>query len=133
MIQSYSYDEVHGLHGGAGLDSLSRSALGVGFWGELVEALDGAVGDSGQGGGEIFSHRQGESAAGFDDGEDSRELRGRSPDLRWQVRQARARPLLDSMRNWMQESLSSVTAIRPGRHAYRTQDLLANSIFSIKR
>ncbi len=38
-----------------------------------------------------------------------REIRGRSPDLRQQVRQARARPLLDSMRNWMQQSLASLS------------------------
>jgi transposase len=38
-----------------------------------------------------------------------REIRGRSPDLRQQVRQARARPLLDSMRNWMQQSLTSLS------------------------
>jgi transposase len=38
-----------------------------------------------------------------------REIRGRSPDLRQQVRRARARPLLDSMRIWMQQSLASLS------------------------
>lgn len=38
-----------------------------------------------------------------------REIRGRSPDLRQQVRQARARPLLDSMQQWMQQSLASLS------------------------
>jgi transposase len=38
-----------------------------------------------------------------------REIRGRSPDLRQQVRQARARPLLDSMHAWMQHSLTRLS------------------------
>lgn len=38
-----------------------------------------------------------------------REIRGRSPDLRKQVRQARARPLLDSMHAWMQHSLTRLS------------------------
>ncbi len=38
-----------------------------------------------------------------------REIRGRSPDLRQQVRQARAKPLVDSMRQWMQQSLASLS------------------------
>jgi transposase len=38
-----------------------------------------------------------------------REIRGRSPDLRRQARQARAKPLLASMRNWMQQSLASLS------------------------
>jgi transposase len=38
-----------------------------------------------------------------------REIRGRSPDLRRQARQARARPLLDSLRNWMLQSLASLS------------------------
>jgi transposase len=38
-----------------------------------------------------------------------REIRGRSPDLRRQVRESRARPLLDSMQKWMQHSLSQLS------------------------
>lgn len=38
-----------------------------------------------------------------------REIRGRSPDLRRQVRQSRARPLLDAMKTWMQHSLSQLS------------------------
>jgi transposase len=38
-----------------------------------------------------------------------REIRGRSPDFRQQVRQARARPLLDAMKNWMQGALSQLS------------------------
>jgi len=38
-----------------------------------------------------------------------REIRGRSPDFRQQVRQARARPLLDTMKNWMQDALSQLS------------------------
>lgn len=38
-----------------------------------------------------------------------REIRGRSPDLRRHVRQARARPLLDSMKKWMQDSLGQLS------------------------
>ncbi len=47
-----------------------------------------------------------------------REIRGRSPDLRRQIRQARARPLLDSMRNWLEQSLSSLS---------RKSDVAANA------
>src|SRR5271165_3917959 len=38
-----------------------------------------------------------------------REIRGRSPDERRQVRNARARPLLESMRTWMESSLSKLS------------------------
>jgi transposase len=38
-----------------------------------------------------------------------REIRGRSPDLRRQVRQARSRPLLDAMKNWMQGTLGQLS------------------------
>jgi transposase len=38
-----------------------------------------------------------------------REIRGRSPDLRRQVRQSRARPLLDAMKTWMQHSLGQLS------------------------
>src|SRR5664279_4392689 len=37
-----------------------------------------------------------------------KEIRGRSPDERRQVRNARARPLLESMRTWMESSLSKL-------------------------
>jgi len=37
-----------------------------------------------------------------------KEIRGRSPDERRQVRNARARPLLESMRTWMASSLSKL-------------------------
>jgi transposase len=37
------------------------------------------------------------------------EIRGRSPDERSQVRQARARPLLESMREWLQDTLSKLS------------------------
>ena len=38
-----------------------------------------------------------------------KEIRGRSPDERRQVRNARARPLLESMRTWMESSLSKLS------------------------
>jgi transposase len=37
------------------------------------------------------------------------EIRGRPPDERCAVRQARARPLLDSLHNWLQTSLSKLS------------------------
>ena len=37
------------------------------------------------------------------------EIRGRAPDERRQVRQARARPLLDSMREWLQSALAKLS------------------------
>jgi hypothetical protein len=38
-----------------------------------------------------------------------REIRGRPPDQRQQVRQARAKPLLESLRQWLEESLSKLS------------------------
>jgi hypothetical protein len=38
-----------------------------------------------------------------------REIRGRPPDQRQQVRQARAKPLLESLRKWFEESLSKLS------------------------
>ncbi len=38
-----------------------------------------------------------------------KEIRGRSPDERRQVRQSRARPLLDSMHEWLQETLAKLS------------------------
>ena len=38
-----------------------------------------------------------------------REIRGRSPDERWQVRQSRSRPLLESMREWLQATLAKLS------------------------
>ncbi len=38
-----------------------------------------------------------------------REIRGRPPDQRQQVRQARAKPLLESLRQWFEESLSKLS------------------------
>jgi len=38
-----------------------------------------------------------------------REIRGRPPDQRQQVRQARAKPLLESLRRWFEESLSKLS------------------------
>jgi transposase len=38
-----------------------------------------------------------------------REIRGRPPDQRQQVRNARAKPLLDSLRQWFEESLSKLS------------------------
>ena len=48
-----------------------------------------------------------------------KEIRGRSPDQRRRVRNARARPLVDSMHLWLQTSLSTLsrksdTAARSG-------------------
>ena len=37
------------------------------------------------------------------------EIRGKPPELRCTVRQARARPLLDSLRNWMGKALGSLS------------------------
>ena len=37
------------------------------------------------------------------------EIRGRSPDERRRVRQSRSRPLLDSMREWLEASLSKLS------------------------
>lgn len=47
-------------------------ASGVGSWGELVEALDGADGESGQDRGQVVADGQPESAATLDDGKDRR-------------------------------------------------------------
>jgi len=55
-------------------DRLLCLACGVGGWGELVEALDGAVGESGQNRGQVFANRQPDSAAALDDGEDRSHL-----------------------------------------------------------
>jgi len=38
-----------------------------------------------------------------------REIRGRPPDQRQQVRQARAKPLLESLRQWLEETLSKLS------------------------
>src|SRR5271170_744188 len=38
-----------------------------------------------------------------------REIRGRPPDQRQRVRQARAKPLLESLRQWFEESLSKLS------------------------
>jgi transposase-like protein len=38
-----------------------------------------------------------------------KDIRGRSPDERREVRNARARPLLESMRNWLEASLSKLS------------------------
>jgi hypothetical protein len=40
----------------------------------LIQALDEAVGESGQDRGQVLADRQTESAAAFDDGEDRRDL-----------------------------------------------------------
>ena len=55
-------------------DRLLCFAGGVGSRGELVEALDGAVGESGQDRSQVVSDRQTESAAALDDGEDCRDF-----------------------------------------------------------
>ena len=38
-----------------------------------------------------------------------RDIRGRSPDERWQVRQSRSRPLLDQMQEWLQATLAKLS------------------------
>ena len=38
-----------------------------------------------------------------------KEIRGRPPDERGEIRQARARPLLESLKNWLEESLSKLS------------------------
>jgi transposase len=38
-----------------------------------------------------------------------REIRGRSPDERWEVRQARTRPLLDQMHEWLHATLAKLS------------------------
>jgi len=53
---------------------LHSFAGGVGCRGELVEALDGAAGESGQDHGQVLADRQTESSAALDNGEDRRDL-----------------------------------------------------------
>jgi len=48
--------------------------LGVGCWGESVDAWDGAIDKAWQGDGEILAHGQTEPAAALDDVEDGRDL-----------------------------------------------------------
>ncbi|HMA09653.1 MAG TPA: IS66 family transposase [Ramlibacter sp.] len=47
------------------------------------------------------------------------EIRGRPPDQRRQVRQARARPLLDSMKGWLESSLAKLSKKSPVATAIR--------------